>query len=51
MKFSGDFLSSLADIKGIDGSFDVGKSTLSLKLQAVVSELNKLAFSWSRASR
>ncbi|WP_459815023.1 translocation/assembly module TamB domain-containing protein [Campylobacter concisus] len=43
-KFSGDFLSSLADIKGIDGSFDVGKSTLSLKLQAVVSELNKLAF-------
>lgn len=43
-KFSGDFLSSLADIKGIDGSFDVGKSTLSLKFQAVVSELNKLAF-------
>lgn len=43
-KFSGDFLSSLADIKGIDGSFDVGKSTLNLKLQAVVSELNKLAF-------
>ncbi|WP_107691887.1 tryptophanyl-tRNA synthetase [Campylobacter concisus] len=43
-KFSGDFLSSLADIKGIDGSFDVGKNTLSLKLQAVVSELNKLAF-------
>jgi len=43
-KFSGDFLSSLADIKGIDGSFDVSKSTLSLKLQAVVSELNKLAF-------
>jgi len=43
-KFSGDFLSSLADIKGIDGSFDVGKSTLSLKLQAIVSELNKLAF-------
>ncbi|WP_103649065.1 tryptophanyl-tRNA synthetase [Campylobacter concisus] len=43
-KFSGDFLSSLADINGIDGSFDVGKSTLNLKLQAVVSELNKLAF-------
>ncbi|EIF07175.1 Putative periplasmic protein [Campylobacter concisus UNSWCD] len=43
-KFSGDFLSSLADIKGIDGSFDVSKSTLNLKLQAVVSELNKLAF-------
>jgi putative lipoprotein len=43
-KFSGDFLSSLADIKGIDGSFDVGKSTLNLKLQAVASELNKLAF-------
>ena len=43
-KFSGDFLSSLADIKGIDGSFDMGKSTLSLKLQAVVSGLNKLAF-------
>ncbi|WP_149707864.1 tryptophanyl-tRNA synthetase [Campylobacter concisus] len=43
-KFSGDFLSSLADIKGIDGSFDTGKSTLNLKLQAVVSELNKLAF-------
>ncbi|MBE9852641.1 tryptophanyl-tRNA synthetase [Campylobacter concisus] len=43
-KFSGEFLSSLADIKGIDGSFDVGKSTLNLKLQAVVSELNKLAF-------
>ena len=43
-KFGGDFLSSLADIKGIDGSFDVGKNTLNLKLQAVVSELNKLAF-------
>ena len=43
-KFSGDFLSSLADIKGIDGSFDLSKSTLNLKLQAVVSELNKLAF-------
>ncbi|WP_107784723.1 tryptophanyl-tRNA synthetase [Campylobacter concisus] len=43
-KFSGDFLSSLADIKGIDGSFDAGKNTLNLKLQAVVSELNKLAF-------
>ena len=42
--FSGEFLSTLADIKGIDGSFDVGKSTLSLQLQAVVSELNKLAF-------
>ncbi len=42
--FSGEFLSTLADIKGIDGSFDVSKNTLSLKLQAVVSELNKLAF-------
>ena len=43
-KFSGEFLSSLADIKGIDGSFDAGKNSLNLKLQAVISELNKLAF-------